>query len=234
MTSKKLKVVSPMWANYTGSLGRIAFVDGVSVEALSRQTRDRLSASMQFVEVDEDGEETPAGVAHRLVSESHMRADVVDALTLQSEDDKKKEAIQDVLSQTATTDIFSKEDLEKIADKKGIKGLRDVAERWGVKHRSIPVLIQMILDSQERWVIARDRRLAEKVAAEVAARGVEIGEQIEEPTEVASIPAAKLGDNFENEDDDEGLMDDPVDPLLEAAATGDLGAALSDDSQKGE
>lgn len=46
--------------------------------------------------------------------------------------------------------IFTQEQLEKIADAKGIAGLREISDPLGLKARSIPELIREILAEQRR------------------------------------------------------------------------------------
>ena len=53
-------------------------------------------------------------------------------------------------AKTPKVKIYTKEELEKIADEKGISGLRDIAVQFGVTSNSISSLIYKILDRQER------------------------------------------------------------------------------------
>ena len=54
---KQLKITSPQWANYTGSLGIVHFTNGVSDGLVPENVRRRLSIGMDMVEIDEDGNE---------------------------------------------------------------------------------------------------------------------------------------------------------------------------------
>lgn len=206
---KHIKFASPKWAGYSGHFGRILFDNGISVDPVSRLDRDLLAAAEVFVEVDENGRERPAGVAHRLVVESKLRLPVEKPLKRQSEQDKAKEQLE-VASRVdqAPTDFYTREELEAVADKEGIKGLRIIAEPWGVKHRAIPVLIEMILGAQSAFKDKRAKRL--EVAAASAEEIIKASEQ----------PVIKHSSK------------DDADTINDAAASGDLGAALN--TQEGE
>lgn len=52
-------------------------------------------------------------------------------------------------NKTSSEGVYTKEDLEKIADENGIKGLREIAEPLGVKNVSIEGLIAEIIKAQE-------------------------------------------------------------------------------------
>jgi len=69
-----LKVATKRMAGYTGVLGLVRFKDGVSEEMLPRHIRDKMAASMEFLEVDASGKEQPAGAQHRLIREYKTRA----------------------------------------------------------------------------------------------------------------------------------------------------------------
>lgn len=158
---KHLKIVQAGWETYSSYMGGVLFKDGVTVHPLPQFVADRISSGIQMVEINEDGSETPAGVAHRLVAESGARAAVVQPLERASDADLAKEAALDAIrAQKAPVDVFySAGELEKIVDEQGLKGLRVIGDQWGVKHRSIPVLLKLILDAQTEFLEARNQRL---------------------------------------------------------------------------
>jgi len=51
---------------------------------------------------------------------------------------------------STTVKIYSREELEKIADDKGIKGIREISDPLGLKSTSIVPLIDMILEHQAK------------------------------------------------------------------------------------
>ena len=237
MEMMKLKVATKRMAGYTGVLGPVRFTDGVSDEFLPRHIRDRMAASMEFLEVDAEGNEQPAGAQHRLIREAKERAPKLEPLKRQTEEEKAAEIAAAAVLTAKVPVLETRQSLEAIASKDGIKGLREIGRKWGVKHRSIPTLIEMILDAQEKSIAARNKKLADKAAAEA--------EKLKTTAPAAEDPGAN-----ENQDDaDAGSTIDPVvaaeaerlatenaaeakafleqQALKAAAATGDLAAAVS-------
>ncbi|MGV1754837.1 hypothetical protein [Agrobacterium sp. CG674] len=236
MEMKKLKVATSRMAGYTGVLGPVRFTDGVSDEFLPRHIRDRMAASMEFIEIDADGSETPAGAQYRLLVDTQERAPKMDGLARQTEAEKAKEISDNVVaSSKKLPPLETRATLEALAEKSGIKGLREIGSKWNVKHRSIPTLIEMILDAQEKSVAARDRRLSEKAEAEV--------EKLKTTAPVAELPAKAPEAEIitpELPPVPEEEVDEVVSPAtskaaaalnakLKAAATGDLSAAVSEE-----
>lgn len=233
----KLKVATRRMAGYTGVLGLVRFTDGVSDEFLPRHIRDRMAASMEFLEVDAAGNEQPAGAQHRVIREYKERAPKVESLARQTEAEKAAEIAKNAVITSKVPTLETRESLEKIAGEKGIKGLREIGSKWGVKHRSIPTLIEMILDAQEKSVAARNKKLEAKAADEAA----KLAE---------TAPAAKIALEGDKDPEDEAPVAQavvkPAEPeaadvsekttsaaaainakLKEAAATGNLAAAIS-------
>lgn len=237
MEMKKLKVATKRMAGYTGVLGPVRFKDGVSEEFLPRHIRDRMAASMEFLEVDADGNELPAGAQHRLLRESKERAPKLEPLKRQTDEEKAAEIAAAAVMTAKVPVLETRQSLEAIASKDGIKGLREIGRKWGVKHRSIPTLIEMILDAQEKSVAARNKKLADRAAAQT--------EKLKTTAPAAETPAVV-------EDEDEADAGSTIDPAVQAeadrlaaenaaeaeefaaqealkaaAATGDLAAAVS-------
>ncbi len=160
-----LKIISNGWQGYNGQLNIITFRNGISTEPVPPRIADRIAASVRVVACDADGNEgeetVHVGVQHRLISESMMRAPVREPLAQQSDADKKLEARLDAARALSAPvdDLFTRVDLEKIADEKGIKGLRDIADAWTVKGRSIPELIDKILAAQSEFLKLRNEAL---------------------------------------------------------------------------
>lgn len=164
---KKLKITSPQWANYTGSLGIVHFTNGVSDGLVPENVRRRLSIGMDMVEIDEDGNEENNSATYKLLHVATIRASVTEPLTRQTEAEKTRENLAISLAAGKQPTFYTKEHLEAIADKDGINGLRDIAKIWDVKHRSIPMLISMILDAQQQFLDKRQARLNEVIEKEV-------------------------------------------------------------------
>lgn len=216
MEKKFLKIVQKGFENYNGPLSVYEFVNGVSIEAIPSYDRDRIAATMACVEVSENGKEVPAGIAERLVKDSANRAPMKEKFEVQSVDDKiaeERNAAEKVLEQTKT--IYTEEELDKIIEEGGIADLRRVAEIWNVKNRSIPTLRQMILDEQDAYMVAHGLKVeANKAAVEKVVRDTQMANQ------TSVVEKEELSEEEEPSDED----------VIIAATTGDLGAALTEDT----
>lgn len=216
MEKKFLKIVQKGFENYNGPLSVYEFVNGVSIEAIPSYDRDRIAATMACVEVSENGKEFPAGIAERLVKDSANRAPMKEKFEIQSVDDKiaeERNAAEKVLEQTKT--IYTEEELDKIIEEGGIADLRRVAEIWNVKNRSIPTLRQMILDEQDAYMVAHGLKVeANKAAVEKVVRDTQMANQ------TSVVEKEELSEEEEPSDED----------VIIAATTGDLGAALTEDT----
>lgn len=167
---KHIKITSKGWTSYTGLLGTSWFKDGMSVEPLPRMVSDRLAAVVSFVEINEDGTETPGGAAYRMIAESRERAPISRESARQSEAERLEEERLDTLraEKAPAERIYTGAELEAIADAKGIKGLREISDAWGVKERSIPNLISATLKAQSKFLSERQARrdaLSKKIDA---------------------------------------------------------------------
>lgn len=216
---KYLKVVDAKWKGYTGALGIARFVDGVSETMLPRHIRDRMAAAMNFVEIDADGNEQPAGAAHRMIREYAERAAPVKTLSRQTEGEKNAEIAASQVALAKFPVTLTRSELEAIASKGGIKALREVADKWNVKHRSIPTLIEMVLDAQEK-AVAKTRKL--ELPVESVAKDEDEASPLDWQTE-ADIAAAHATADREYKDH---LAAEAV---KAAAASGDLATAVSID-----
>lgn len=165
---KKLKITAPQWANYTGSLGVVHFTNGVSDEFVPDHIRRRLSIGMEMIEIDVDGNESRNSAAYKLLSTNTIHAPVNAPLSRQTETEKAREDLSIAMESGKQSTFYTRENLEAIADKEGIKGLREAAEIWDVKHRSIPALIDMILAAQEKFLEKRKKRIDSAIEKEVA------------------------------------------------------------------
>lgn len=225
---KRLKVVTSRMAGYTGVLGRVRFKDGISEEALPRHIRDQMGACMELVEIDEFGNEQPAGPQYRLIHEANLRAPVKEPLQRQTEAEKEVELTVSALEVNPNVVIETRETLEQIASEKGIAGLREIAKRWNVKHRSMVVLIEMILEAQDKHLakieLERQRRFEAKDANELKAKQSDEIDVDDAPDYVP--PAAEQPDEGEASEETSKAAA-KLNETLEAARSGDFAAALS-------
>lgn len=232
---KHLKLVQAGYEGYTGPIGPYDFVDGLSVDKIPLNDRDRLSAAFQLVEIDDNGDEHPAGAAHRLVAD---RANIVAAeeaakneLVRMTDAEKAAEDIMAVLGGVKVRHMHSEKALEQIAEEGGISRLRLVANEWHCRSKSIPDLIQRVLGAQNAYIKRAIDALVEKGAdQEAVAAMFALRDDI-------LIPEAKVDDAPEPDGNID--MSDPepervrvVTTSVEeephaAAATGDLTEAIA-------
>lgn len=157
-----LKIVSKGFETYNGQLNIITFKNGVSTEPVQPLIAKRISACMTVVACDAEGNEGEVrqfvGVQHSLINDTLMRAPISAELKRQTEADRSMEAKLDAARslEAPTEALYSQEDLETLADKSGIKGLREVGDAWSVSARSIPDLIAKILAAQAEFTAKRN------------------------------------------------------------------------------
>lgn len=233
---KYLKMVQAGYLNYTGPIGAYEFVDGISTVMIPRNDRDRLSTAFQFVEFTEEGvDEIPAGVAARMLSEGATLATSEEPLQRQTDDEKKIEDASVQVAAETTPTIYSREELEKIADKKGINGLRDIAERWNVKHRSILPLMALIEQAQDGWLAQRQAEFeARGLTREAFEASLKPAPAAEEVVSEGTEPAAEITEPAAEETFDDPVPEEITSPeiseedlLKQAAASGDVSAAVN-------
>ena len=139
MKPRRLRIVEPGLANYTGPIGGEEFVDGVSMHPVSWREANRIGAAMQVEDYDEPGYRvSPAEQMFRIrttpADDSQVNA-VGRAIMVDGE-----------IKEAAT--LYTRKDLEEIADKRGLAGLREVAAQWNVSARAINDMITRILEAQ--------------------------------------------------------------------------------------
>lgn len=159
--SHKVKLTAPGWENYTGDFAAAQFVDGVSVTPLPRIMSDRIGAILQCELIDADDKSTgQAGEAARSIGATRieMPSEKLEVMTPEAAAAERKAAMDRMLKNPASK-LYTEQELEEIASKTGLKGLREIGDKWGVKERSITKLIHLILTAQSEYqarVIERD------------------------------------------------------------------------------
>jgi hypothetical protein len=142
----KIRLTQPGFDTYTGQMGTTFFVDGLSTADVRPQDAVRLAA--QFLCEWEDG--TTASVAQSLLDHSHsnlsnmpreINADEALAMIINA-----NQAQESAFAMAAKK--YGRAELEDIADKQGIKGLRAIGDAIGVKNNSVTGLIDDILAKQ--------------------------------------------------------------------------------------
>lgn len=149
MQNKKVHVIikSETFSNFTGVMVGAYFENGKTVEPIPYRDAQTLGAIME-VETDEGQNPNPAETMWRGYNTTD--ADQAKRVIQSAEPVEKrigKKAKVEQPKQALPT--FTRDELEAIADKSGIAGLRKVGETFGIKARSIEELIEEILAAQE-------------------------------------------------------------------------------------
>lgn len=152
---RKIRIVQPGWESYSGPYGHIEFKDGVSVDPVDWLQADRIAADLQVVDAA-DGEQIGAQV--RLIETKCIPLDALDRL-MTAEDEPPPAPVPVAPAPSAPEKVWSVEALHDIADKEGIKGLREIGNALGAKGRAIPELIEDILKVQDEKLRAANARL---------------------------------------------------------------------------
>ena len=124
----QVKLTQPGWEGFCGHLGQVLFENGVSVEDIGRGDAAFLAGILQIEEV---GTGRNPSETQRIVDQ-YPNAAVVEKVAVE-------------VPAPVEFESYSKEQLEQIADAKGIKGLREIADSLAIKGQSITELIEKIL-----------------------------------------------------------------------------------------
>lgn len=154
----KIRITDPGFANLTGLFGTIEFVDGVSVESVSRAEAARLGTILS-IEVEGTGENPSttqqmvdlhnknteelgireAGLRKVVQGELQASPEVIEQASITT-----PKAPEGVVRSELSYD-FTADDLAALADKQGIAGLRAFADQYKVNDKSIGGLIGKLL-----------------------------------------------------------------------------------------
>lgn len=144
----KIKFVEGGYEKFTGHFGHVLFKDGVSVDNVS-DADARLFASVTTIEVIGEGE--IVGDNERYSGSMEVAAVSVNYLTL-ADVQAGQVAVEpgQVAVEVAkpSTVAYTQAQLEAVADKGGIAGLREIADPLDVKGTSIHKLIEGIMAKQ--------------------------------------------------------------------------------------
>ena len=123
----KLKLTQSGYEKFTGQFGIVDFVDGVSVGDVNAREARNIAVSIGC-EFEDGSSPNPAQIL------------------LNSMNDRAGEVKPENKPEPAVFVPFTKEQLEKVADEKGIKGLRQLADPLKIKGTSIVELIKELLE----------------------------------------------------------------------------------------
>lgn len=143
MNLQKLKILEMGFNSLTGVAGGIEFENGVSVEPISREQASRLAAAIRCEFVG-GSNPSPSGVmAEKIAAETPIVEKMPVSKPVEvKEPEEAPEAPEKVKA------TYTRESLELLADKKGIVGVRDIADDMDVRSNSIAGLIDGILKKQ--------------------------------------------------------------------------------------
>lgn len=133
----RVKIVEVGFDSFNGDIGGIEFESGVSTRELSPLEINRISAAMRVETLDGDQLGMAAVLAANMNTEMSSE---LETIIVGETSETEKDAV--VESQ------YTKESLAEIADKKGIAGLREIADPLGIKATSIAALIEGILEKR--------------------------------------------------------------------------------------
>lgn len=200
----KIRITDPGFANLTGLFGTIEFVDGVSVESVSRAEAARLATILR-IEVEGTGE-NPSTTQQMVdlhkknleelgIKEAGLRK-VVPGEVQEGPEVVKQEAITAPNTSAAVIRSelsydFTEDDLAAIADKQGIAGLRAFADKYSVNDKSVAGLIKKLLNLKaEHAKPAQEEPVTEEEPTKV--EGPADDESAEELTEEQKAKLAEL------------------------------------------
>jgi hypothetical protein len=137
----KLRIIESGWETYTGLLGDVEFVNGVSVEEVTNLQSIRLGASIRIESLDG----APQGMGQHLLNTNGNPAEVLEPLQRGVDSDAK---VEERPATSTNVRVYTRAELEKLADSGGISALRAVGDEMKVRGRSISDLIEGILKTQ--------------------------------------------------------------------------------------
>lgn len=145
----KLRLTQAGFQTYTGQMGVVFFKDGLSETDVLPIDAVRIAATLGAEW--EDG--TAANVGQMYLNNMDTPAFVgrpSDAPEEVQQAPKAPKQEADTTEQAETAKRYTREELEAVADEKGIAGLREVAEPLNVKGTSIVGLMEAIIGAQAK------------------------------------------------------------------------------------
>jgi hypothetical protein len=152
----KVRIVQSGWEGFNGQLGEVQFQDGVSVDEMTPLQVARLGAivSVENVETSEQ-----VGPAVDVLKSWDSDCDKAVA------DQKNADEVKDCDTTRGSDEhVYTEDELAKLADAHGIKGIREVADQFGLKSTSIRKLIDGIMAAQKKGARASVAVTPESVA----------------------------------------------------------------------
>lgn len=150
--------VSSADARLLGSITKVAFIDEnddeIGMAGLGQENVDLRTKGAPIVKDNVREADAPS----KAEEVTPPDIDVVPEAPKASEEDKTAEELEEAIKnaetdgsdgENAPVKVYTREDLEAVADEKGIAGLREIGDALGQKSNSVETLIDKILTAQE-------------------------------------------------------------------------------------
>lgn len=138
MKAQRIRIVEAGWSTYSDYFYGVKFENGLSVEPVTPQEATAIGSFIR-IEAMDDGKQ--AGGAEQYKDLKTKKAEVTKTVEVNP---------ADLVSTSTGTGRkrHTRAELEAIADQRGIAGIREIADQYGVKGRGIVELITEILAAQ--------------------------------------------------------------------------------------
>lgn len=146
-----VKIAQKGWETFSGYLEGVKFEDGISLESISLHTAERLGCSMKIVDAETD---EPVSSSNRIL-QARDQSVAPGRLTMTMAEYKASLETEEAPAPTEEPEpapepvkkpSYTREQLEAIADNGGITGLREFAKDFNVNGRSIPGIIDALME----------------------------------------------------------------------------------------
>lgn len=149
----RIRIIEKGFEGYTGAFGVVEFVDGVSVGDVSQIEINKLSACIKIAPAEGGGQvsvasidfDAPADVVH-----FKTNAEILEERASKQSKNKEGEAKGGIVM--TGTRVYTREELEEIADKRGLEGLREIGNDLNIREKTIRKMIEAILKAQNAQV----------------------------------------------------------------------------------
>lgn len=136
---RRLRIIERGLTTFTGILQGVDFVDGVSEHPVGWREAAIIGGAMQVEDADKEGYQVnPVLTINRLRDTS-----VNDPHVLHAE--------RNMYNAHVKMEFYTRKQLEAIADRSGLQGLREIAAVWQTGARSINDIILRILEAQDKY-----------------------------------------------------------------------------------
>lgn len=188
---RRIRIVEKNMQTYTGPIGGVSFVNGVSTVRVDYPTAQRIGACLGIVDADSNSTDliTPAAASLR---DRNITLDNKDVQAFNNGTAFSPERFESIVFHTP-------EELDAIASKGGLPAILALAQKWGRKGRSIPACIAAIIQEQDKARAAKERhdKLTSETPVEQAADAQE--EIVQHETETVDAPETAEEDEGKEE-----------------------------------